>query len=55
MGFEPTTYCRHCDEPLDVYQPAEDRFCDEECKAAFEAEKAHAANSLSRLIFGATQ
>lgn len=55
MGFEPVTHCRHCDEPLDVYMPVETRFCDEECEAAFHAERAHAANSLSRLIFGETR
>lgn len=27
-------HCRHCNEPLDVYQPFEDRFCSEECKDA---------------------
>lgn len=24
--------CRCCDEPLDVYQPFEDRFCSEDCR-----------------------
>jgi len=28
MGYEPVIYCRRCNEPLDVWQPYEDRFCD---------------------------
>jgi predicted nucleic acid-binding Zn ribbon protein len=29
-------HCRHCEEPLDVYQPHEDRFCSEDCKTDYE-------------------
>lgn len=32
MGYEPTVKCRCCDEPLDVYQPFEDRFCSNDCR-----------------------
>jgi len=32
MGHEPVVKCRCCDEPLDVYQPFEDRFCSEDCR-----------------------
>ena len=34
MGYRPTVYCRHCSEPLDVYEPSETRFCSEECAVA---------------------
>jgi hypothetical protein len=27
MGYEPIVYCRRCNEPLDVWQPYEHRFC----------------------------
>lgn len=54
MGWEPITHCRECGDTFDVYQAPEDRIC--ECCAevlAIEAKQtAHAANSLSRLIFG---
>lgn len=28
MGWEPITHCRDCGDPLDVYQPYEDRYCE---------------------------
>ena len=28
MGFEPIVECRDCDEPLDVFQDFEHRFCE---------------------------
>lgn len=28
MGWEPTTYCRMCDEPFDVYRAPEERICE---------------------------
>lgn len=28
MGFEPIVECRGCDEPLEVYQDYESRFCE---------------------------
>lgn len=27
LGYEPITYCRRCDEPLDVYQDFDHRWC----------------------------
>ena len=35
MSYEPIVYCRECGEPLDVYQPYEERFCCEECEQAY--------------------
>lgn len=28
MGFEPIVECRGCDEPLEVYQDYENRYCE---------------------------
>jgi hypothetical protein len=28
MSYRPTTYCRVCNEPFDVYRAPEDRICD---------------------------
>lgn len=57
MGWEPITHCRDCSEPFDVYRAPGERICDA-CaetillEAEDARERAHAANSLSRLIFG---
>jgi hypothetical protein len=29
MGYEPTTYCKRCNEPFDVYRAPEERICDD--------------------------
>lgn len=31
MSYEPTTYCRYCTEPFDVYHAPDERICDS-CK-----------------------
>ena len=31
MGWEPTTFCKECDEPFDVYHALDERIC-ESCK-----------------------
>lgn len=39
MGYEPTTYCRHCGEPFDAYHAIEDRVC-EICAETVKLERA---------------
>ena len=40
MGYEPITYCRHCNEPNDVYMAFGQQFCSEECESAAAREHA---------------
>jgi predicted nucleic acid-binding Zn ribbon protein len=40
MGCPSIVHCRYCGEPLDIYQPAETRFCSNECEADAAAEAA---------------
>lgn len=35
MGCPVPVHCRHCNEPLDVYLPFEERFCSEDCADAY--------------------
>lgn len=37
MGYEPTTYCKLCGEPFDVYRAPEERICD--CCREIECER----------------
>ena len=47
MGYEPIVYCRWCDEPLDVYQPPEERFCSEECENEWQRGRQSFANIIA--------
>ena len=38
MGYEPTTYCKECGDPFDVYRAPDDRVCDV-CAAIADAER----------------
>ncbi len=52
MGCPVPVYCRHCEEPLDVYQAFEDRFCSDDCKSEYENENERAYDRQQERLMG---